>query len=183
MRALLIAIDRAIGAAARVGVAISAVALLTSLVSIGYGVFMRYVVNRPVPWADELTGYLLVAIVMLAAADALRRGEHIAVDLVTERLGPTGRRITTAAGMLAVAVCGLVLVTQGWATAAFSRMIGIVSTGSLSVPMWLPQILVPIGAVLLVAAAAAGLMRALLGLPPAAEPHPHGDEAGVDAGR
>ena len=45
------------------------------------------------------SGYLLVASVMLAAADALFGGEHIAVDIVTERLAPRGKRIAFLFGL------------------------------------------------------------------------------------
>ena len=161
--------DRAVALLASTAIALSAMALLVSLALIGYGVAMRYFVNRPVVWVDEMISYLLVAIVMLAAADALRKGEHIAVDIVTERLGPAGRRLTAASGLVAVAVCGAFLVEEGWGMVAFSRMVGIVSTGSLAMPVWLPQLLVPVGGGLLVLAALAGLARMALGEPPTEE--------------
>ncbi len=177
---LLSLFDRAVGLLTRAGIALSALTLLVALAAIGYGVAMRYLFNRPIPWVDELVGYLLVAMVMLAAADALRKGEHIAVDIVTERLGRRGRRVTAAAGLLAVAVCGAFLIEEGWGMVAFSRMIGIVSTGSLAVPIWLPQLLIPIGGALLLLAALAGLVRMAQGRPPTDEVHPPADEAGLD---
>ncbi len=127
---------------------------------------MRYFLNQPIPWVDELVGYLLVGLVMLAAADALRRGEHISVDLLTDRLRPRGRRLTAAAGQLAVLIAGLALVQGGWQTAAFSKLLGIYSTGYLAIPIYLPQLLVPMGGLLLALAAAMGLVRMALGLAP-----------------
>ena len=162
LRRVVSALDRAAALLAGFGVALAAVALLVSLAAIGYGVVMRYVVARPIVWVDELISYLLVAIVMLAAADAQRRGEHIAVDIVTDRLGPAGRRMAALAGLVAVAVCGAFLIVEGWGMVAFSRMIGIISTGSLAVPMWLPQLLIPIGGAMLLLAALTGLARAAL---------------------
>ncbi len=158
--------DRAVGLIATAAVAIAALALLVSLGLVGWSVAMRYLFNHPVPWVDEAVGYLLVAIVMLAGADALRRGEHIAVDVVTEKLGARGRRVTAMAGMFAIAVVAAVLIVMGGEAAAFSRLLGIVSTGWLAMPMWLPQLLVPIGGVLLLLAALAGLARMAAGRPP-----------------
>jgi C4-dicarboxylate transporter, DctQ subunit len=69
---------------------------------VAYSVVMRYFMNRPIPWVDELVGYLLVGLVMLAAADALRRGEHIAVDLIDRAgSGHARRRLIAGAGQVA----------------------------------------------------------------------------------
>ncbi len=177
MKSLALGIDRLIGAICRLALAVSAAALLLSFALVVYSVAMRYFVNQPIPWVDELVGYLLVAIVMTAAADALRRGEHIAVDLLTERLGPTGRRVTAFAGLVAVAAAGAALTVGGWDTVAFTRMLGIRSTGYLDLPMHLPQMLIPIGGGLLAVAALGGLVRMAVGLPPAEEedrPGAHG---------
>jgi TRAP-type C4-dicarboxylate transport system permease small subunit len=114
---------------------------------------MRYFVNQPVAWVDELAGYLLVAAVMLAAADALLEGEHIAVDILTERLSAQGRRWTVLGGLIAVALSALLLTVEGVDMVGFSRMVGLMSNGYLAVPMWIPQLLVPVGAALMLAAA------------------------------
>lgn len=159
-------LDRTIGLVCLIAAGVAALLLLVSLGLVGYSVVMRYFMNRPIPWVDELVGYLLVALVMLAAADALKRGEHIAVDLMTSKLGPRGQRLSLAAGQLAVLVVGVALVIGGCQTAAFSKMLGIYSTGYLAVPIHLPQTLVPVGGGLLALAALAGLMRMAVGDPP-----------------
>ena len=71
---------------------------------VGYSVLMRYLFNHPQTWTDELSGYLLVLIVMMGLAEALRRGDHIGVDLLTSRLSEKGRRLIEIWGMLAVIV-------------------------------------------------------------------------------
>jgi C4-dicarboxylate transporter, DctQ subunit len=159
-------IDRIVGMLCTLGVAAAALMLLVSFALVAYSVFMRYVLNQPIPWVDELVGYLLVAIVMLAAADALRRGEHIAVDLLTSRLKARNQRRVAAAGLVAVAVAGLALLLGGWETAQFTKMLGIVSTGYLTMPMHLPQMLIPVGGALLLVAALGGLLRLAIGETP-----------------
>jgi TRAP-type C4-dicarboxylate transport system permease small subunit len=146
-------IDRFVRALARLGIALAAITLLASMFLIGYSVVMRYFVNQPSAWVDELAGYLLVAAVMLAAADALLEGEHIAVDILTERLSAHGRRWTVLGGLIAVALSALLLLVEGADMVGFSRMAGLMSNGYLAVPMWIPQLLVPIGAALMLAAA------------------------------
>jgi len=147
------ALDRFVRALARLGIALAAIALLASMFLIGYSVVMRYFLNQPAAWVDELAGYLLVAAVMLAAADALLEGEHIAVDILTERLSARGRHWTLLGGLVAVALSALLLALEGVDMVGFSRMVGLMSNGYLAVPMWIPQLLVPIGAALMLAAA------------------------------
>lgn len=159
-------LDRVSAIVGWIGVSVAAAGLLASLALVAYAVGMRYFLNSPVPWTDELVGYLLVAIVMLAAADSLRRGEHIGVDVLTERLGERGRRITAAFGLLTVLVTGVALAVEGWETVEFTKMLGILSTGYLQMPMHIPQALVPIGGSLLALAAVAGLARMAVGRPP-----------------
>ncbi len=98
---------------------------------------------------------------MLAAADALLEGEHIAVDIVTERLAARGKRLTLLVGLVAVALSALLLAVEGCDMVAFSRMVGLMSNGYMAVPMWIPQLLVPIGAALMLLAAVVALRRRL----------------------
>jgi len=146
---------------ARIGLALAALALLASLVAIGYSVVTRYVFGAPLTWTDELVGYLLVASVMLAAPDALLEGEHISVDIVTERLAGRGRKIAYLLGLAAVAATALLLLVEGLRTVAFSRMVGLRSNGYFALPLWLPQLLIPAGALLLMLAAFVAFLRGL----------------------
>ena len=167
-------LSRLVRGLARLGIALAALSLLASLVLIVFSVVMRYFLNQPAAWVDELVGYLLVACVMLAAADALFEGEHLAVDLVTERLGRAGRHASLIAGLVAVALTALLLVVEGFDMVGFSRMVGLMSNGYMAVPMWIPQLLVPIGGVLLLLAALVALRAAARGEggPSGATSHP-----------
>ena len=157
------AIERLVRGLARVGLGLAAAALLASLAAIAYSVVRRYLFGAPVAWTDELVGYLLVASVMLAAADALFGGEHIAVDIVTERLAPAGKRITLIVGLAAVAATAVLLLIEGIGTVQFSHQVGLRSNGYLALPLWVPQLLIPIGALLLLLAAIVGCILAWRG--------------------
>jgi C4-dicarboxylate transporter, DctQ subunit len=162
------AIELLIRALARIGVALAAASLLGSMLLIGYSVVMRYFANHPIPWVDELAGYLLVASVMLAAADALFHGEHIRVDILVDRLSARGRHVAATIGLLAVLAAAALLAVEGADMVAFSRMVGLKSNGYLAVPMWIPQTLVPVGAVLMGMTAIACLVAAWRAGPPEA---------------
>jgi C4-dicarboxylate transporter DctQ subunit len=157
------AAERLVRGIARVGLALAAAALLASLATIGYSVVLRYAFGAPVAWTDELVGYLLVASVMLATADALFGGEHIAVDIVTEKLAPGGKRVALLIGLAAVAATAVLLLVEGIGMVQFSHLVGLRSNGYLAVPMWIPQLLVPIGALLLLLAAVVAFVAAWRG--------------------
>ncbi len=161
--ALLAFLDKGLEWLCRIMLAAGAVLVIAMTAIVSYSVFMRYVMNTPQVWTDELVGYLLVLLVMLGAAEALRRGEHIAVDLVTERLGPLGRRLTEIWGMAAVLAVSAALTVTGWQMTRFSIDMEMVSDGYLEVPMWIPQVTIPIGAGVLGLAALNRLVRLLFG--------------------
>ncbi|TIX76508.1 MAG: TRAP transporter small permease subunit, partial [Mesorhizobium sp.] len=69
------------------GGALSALLILVVLAITAVSVFNRYFLGRPLMGVDEATGFLVVAIVMFGAAEALRRGDHIRIDLLFDHLG------------------------------------------------------------------------------------------------
>ena len=81
--ALLALLDRGLGAVTFAAAALGALLLLVMTAVVGYSVALRYLFNRPQVWTDQLVGYLLVVVVLAGAAEALRRGEHNGVDLIT----------------------------------------------------------------------------------------------------
>lgn len=143
----------------------SALVLFVALIMIVYSVVMRYGFNAPQVWVDDIVGFALVAIVMLSAASVMRRGEHIGVDLLTNRLGRRGRHVASIWALIAVLVTAAFLIFEGWETVAFSKMLGILTHGYIEIPMYLVQMLLPIGGVLLALAALMGLARAAIGEP------------------
>lgn len=67
--------------------AIAGVALVTTMVLIVIDVVMRYYFNHPLTWwYDILTNYVMVAMFYLVFADALRRHEHLSIDILQSRI-------------------------------------------------------------------------------------------------
>lgn len=142
--------------------AVAACLVLVSLAVTCFGVVRRYLLNTPVTWVDELSGFLVVGMVMLGAAEALRRGDHINVDLITARISGAPRRALDIWGMALVGVVAVAMIVSAIHMVAFSYQIGIYSEGYLAMPMWIPQSVFLFGAVLMLVMAvvgAAGLLR------------------------
>lgn len=169
-RALALA-ARLLGALTRAAVAVSAAGVLASLALISWAVVMRYAFNRPPAWVDDAVGFLLVGIVMLAAAQVLRRGEHIGVDLLATRLSPPVRRWADAWAALAALAAALVLVVNGWSTAMFSRQLGIVAEGNVEIPVFWVQLFLPLGGLMMALVALESLARLAARAAPAESAH------------
>jgi len=127
----------------------SALLVVVTLGVTAFSVFRRYVLGRPLTWSDELSGFLVVAIVMLGAAEVLRRGEHVSVDILSERVTGRKRKLLDFWSNLSVAIVAGVLSESAWNAVQFSRMIGVYSDGYLEAPLWIPQSFLLVGAGLL----------------------------------
>lgn len=157
--ALLSALAWLIRAVAAVSCLIIAAALFTIL----YAVAMRYFVDRPINWADEINGYLIVAMVMFGIGATLLRGGHIGIDLLTEHTGPRVRRVLDFWSCLAVLLFAGMFGWSAWHTVAFNRDFGTYSTGYMQIEIWLVQSPMVVGAVFLALAALVRLGRMMVG--------------------
>jgi len=168
---------RVVGRINDVAVALSATGVLASLGLIAWAVVMRYVFNRPPVWVDEVVGFVLVGIVMLATAQSLRRGEHIGVDILVARLGPRGRFWAELWSSFSVLVVALIFIVNGWRTAMFSREIGVLTEGNLEIPVFWLQLLLPLGGLTMLLVSLEALLRQLAGAPSLAAHAARGEEA------
>ena len=172
---LLAALDQLTALASRLFVALGAAIAVVMAAAITYSVVMRYVLNAPQVWTDELMGYLMVALVMFGFGETVRRGDHINVDLVTARLGPRGQVLARIWGLVAMIAVAAVLLQRSWDMVAFSRMVGLLSDGYLAMPIWIPQSSLLIGFALMILASVNQLLRLAFGL----DAPPHRDAAHV----
>lgn len=87
-------------------------ALLISLMTItGIDVLGRYLLNRPLAGAFELTEMTLSALVFTALPLVSRSGGHVDVDLLTTRLPASAQRLLQT---LMAILCALVLLFLAW---------------------------------------------------------------------
>lgn len=99
--------------------------------------------------ADEFAGYAMLASAFLAFASTFGRGEHIRVTLFLQRLQGTPRRLAEiwclALGSLLTGYLAWFSVRLCWQ----SYEINDLSTGLIAVPLWIPQVGMAVGAVVL----------------------------------
>ena len=101
------------------------------------------------PGTDAYAGYSMAAASFLALAHTLKKGEHIRVTLLIGRLSGGTRRVlemwslsvaVLLSGLFAFYACRLV-----WQSHAFNDM----STSNDATPLWIPQLAMAVGTVLL----------------------------------
>ncbi len=148
------------------GGVVSAAIIVYILGLTAIAVVFRYVLQSPIRGVDEQVGFLVVAVVMAGAAEALRRDDHISVDLLTNKAPRPLRRALAAFGFAAVAVFAALLVVSAWRTVSFSWSFQAYSPGDLQIPMWLPQSAMLAGGVLLALVAVVRFVRTLTGRDP-----------------
>lgn len=146
------------------GGAISTVLILTAFALTIYAVFNRYVLNAPLLWADELIGYCLVAIVMFGAAEAYRRNDHIAIDLLASKASGKAAISLAAISDLAVLAFAAVLGLSTWEAVTFAYSFGSYSSGSIEIATWIPQSPLLAGSALFALAALEKLVGRFAGL-------------------
>jgi C4-dicarboxylate transporter DctQ subunit len=67
---------------------LAGILLLFAMLIISIGVASRYLFDRPLGWAIEIVEYSLVYIAFFTAPMVLKRGAHVKMDLIFNRLSP-----------------------------------------------------------------------------------------------
>lgn len=105
----------------------------------------RYLFNNPITGTQEIFEILLPGIVLLGWAYAQRVKSHVTVDIIYNRFSP---RLKAIAGLfitsLAIVITALIVwqgIVESMANFQMGRMIR-----NIDVPIFIPQLLVPIGA-------------------------------------
>lgn len=106
-------------------------------------ILFRYVFHLPLFWTEEFARYCLVWSSLLGATVAFKRGEHIAVTFLLDRLPPRSRRVLGFAAELSVVAILAVILWGG------IQLISVTSrqlSPALRISMAIPYAALPIAA-------------------------------------
>jgi len=76
-------------------------------------VVMRYGLDRPLVWSDELARYLFVWCAFLGWIIAARRHSHLSISVVSDRMGPRGQAVFAVVGAVAAILFAGILFWYG----------------------------------------------------------------------
>lgn len=148
--------------------------LITLLIS--FDVLMRYFLDAPQLFVDELASYLQILIIFGGLAYTFVSGGHVRVDLLTSNLSPV-RRARLRVFTLALG-CVLILIVT-WVTV--QTTLTAIDYGRLSAvmlyPLWLPMVFIPLGLALFAIAMLIALVRQIRRL---SGPAAHRDEVRLE---
>lgn len=132
-----------------------------------------------VPSYAEFAGFFLAGTSFLALAYTLRCGAHIRVSMIIQTLSTAQRRFVEiwCAGLGAVLSAYFAVYTVGLVVESIE--FGDVSPGMVALPLWIPQVPMAIGLIVLTVALVDEFFEALAGREPS---YVHGRFAGGDAG-
>ena len=105
-----------------------------------------------VPGTDAYAGYAMAAAGFLALAHTLKRNEHIRVTLLLGRLRGKKRRALEMWALSASVLLGALFAFYSVRLAWMSRSLNDISTGNDATPLWVPQIAMALGTLILLIA-------------------------------
>jgi TRAP-type C4-dicarboxylate transport system permease small subunit len=109
---------------------------------------LRYLTYQPLAWTEEAARYIFIWVCMLGAVVAARRGQHFAVDVLGKALSPPRQRVLLILLTSAEAAFYLFLAVAGFTIVPIVNM---QESPSLSMPMSLPYLAIPVAAILIAA--------------------------------
>lgn len=138
------ALDRLYDAAAWLAAAF----LVGTLLSVLAGIADRYL-NLNWRGTDMYAGYCMAAAGFLALAHTLKRGEHIRVTLILQALGPRLRHAMEIAALAIASVLAIAFAYYSINLVTQSYNYHDISTGNDATPLWIPQIAMAVGTIVL----------------------------------
>jgi TRAP-type C4-dicarboxylate transport system permease small subunit len=141
--------------------------LITGLVA--FDVLMRYFLNQPQLFVDEVASFLQIIVIFWGLAYTFQVGGHIRVDLVTTHLPAPVRAwlrvVTLGVGVALLAIVSWVTGLSAITAYRYERVSAV-----MLYPIWIPMLVIPTGLALMTISLLVALVRQvqiLRGLPEA----------------
>jgi len=125
--------------------------LIGTLAMVVLGIVAR-LGNWFIAGTDAYAGYCMAACGFLALAHTLKRNEHIRVTLVIEHASPATRRALELWALAAATVLAAAFAWYSIRLAFQSWQFNDVSTGNDATPLWIPQVAMALGTLVLLVA-------------------------------
>jgi TRAP-type C4-dicarboxylate transport system permease small subunit len=91
--------------------------LVIMVAAIGSQVFARYIFHQSLYWTEELGRHVMIWMVFLASVLCVRRGLHLSITLLQQRLKPEKQLVMQIIGSAVLAFFFYMMVAHGWTLA------------------------------------------------------------------
>jgi C4-dicarboxylate transporter DctQ subunit len=124
-------------------------ALLSAMTLLTFSqVVLRYVFNSGIVWLLEATVYLFTWLVLIGISAGIRNDSHIAVELITDRLPPSGQKLVALAAASLSLLYAMLMLAGSWTLIARLYAFGSLAH-DIPLPRWILLSSLPIGFALL----------------------------------
>jgi TRAP-type C4-dicarboxylate transport system permease small subunit len=130
---------------------LSGLLLFGSAVVITIEIVARYL-GAPTSWGQDSAMLMVIIGAFLSPASIMIDDGHVRVDVFTGQLSEATQKRLVRLTLSVATIYAIVLIWTGIDLTWQSYQIGLMTTGLLRIPMWISQIALPIGAVLLLGA-------------------------------
>jgi TRAP-type C4-dicarboxylate transport system permease small subunit len=117
------------------------------LVTMVLQIFFRYVFSAPLTWTEELARYLYIWACWLGAPVAMRRGNHVVITVLSERLP---RRVAQVAALTTQAIALFFLFELAYQGTLLTIRSHTVNAITLPIPWSMIYIAAPLSAILMI---------------------------------
>ena len=124
---------------------LSAWALFSIGLMLGYEVAARYFFNAPTIWAEELSRLLMIWAVFAGSSTLIAKNEHIRVSVLLNLFGARTRNVLDLISVLFIAVIAGIVAWYGTPIMMDSLERGRTTGSMLDIPSWWLQASVPVG--------------------------------------
>ena len=126
------------------------VIMSTLVLDVLWQVFSRYVFTSPSSFTDELAGFLLIWVGLLGAAYVAGKNEHLAIDLMLQKMKGKRKRNLQIFINLIVGVFAIFVMVFGGTWLVYTRFILGVKSAALALPLGYVYLIVPISGLLII---------------------------------
>ena len=113
-------------------------------------VVSRYLLSSPSSFTDELAGFLLIWVGVLGAAYVTGKNQHLAIDLLKQKVSPNNRRRIDIAINTLVALFALMVMVVGGIWLVITRFQLDVNSAALRMPLGFVYLVMPISGLLII---------------------------------
>ena len=125
-------------------------------------VVARYVFSASLSFSEEITTYLFVLLSLLGSAIAAKRGAHLGLTIISDRVGPKAGRVLGIISMAFATAFSAIICYFGFFMALSQFSEGQLTAGT-QLPEWIFGSFVPIGALFVTIRFGENLIRLLTG--------------------
>ncbi len=133
----------------RVELVVGGLFLTVSVLLIVIQIVCRVFFSVSLVGADEIAAYAIIWSILFTASLAVKSNQHVRIDIIFTIVPRYAARLVDMVGTALSLVFTLYLTYSGWELMMESYLLGELTMTMLRMPIWIPQIILPLGGMLL----------------------------------